>query len=133
MAGARTVIAVDTYLTDSSRQADVVLAAAGYAETAGTTTNIEGRISELAQKVTPPGTARADWMIAAELAYRLDADLGLESVEGIWDEIERLAPSHAGITSLVLRSFAPRTVSSPRSGPRWPPWPTARPSRSTVP
>jgi anaerobic selenocysteine-containing dehydrogenase len=45
-------------------------------------------------------------MIAAELAYRLDADLGLESVEGIWDEIERLAPSHAGITSHVLRSFA---------------------------
>jgi NADH-quinone oxidoreductase subunit G len=106
LAGARTVIAVDTYLSDSSRQADVVLAAAGYAEAAGTTTNIEGRISELAQKVTPPGTARADWMIAAELAYRLDADLGLESVEGIWHEIERLAPSHAGITSLVLRSFA---------------------------
>jgi NADH-quinone oxidoreductase subunit G len=106
LAGARTVIAVDTYLNDSSRQADVVLAAAGYAETGGTTTNIEGRISELAQKVTSPGTARDDWMIAAELAYRLDADLGLESVEGIWDEVERLAPSHAGITSRVLRSFA---------------------------
>jgi NADH-quinone oxidoreductase subunit G len=106
LAGARTVIAVDTYLNDSSRQADVVLAAAGYAETGGTTTNIEGRISELAQKVTSPGTARDDWMIAAELAYRLDADLGLESVEGIWEEVERLAPSHAGITSRVLRSFA---------------------------
>jgi predicted molibdopterin-dependent oxidoreductase YjgC len=45
-------------------------------------------------------------MLAAELAYRLEADLGLESVEGIWDEIERVAPSHAGITRRLLESPA---------------------------
>src|SRR5205085_10289254 len=84
----RTVIAVDTFLTASSRQAAVVLAAAGYAETGGTTTNVEGRISLLEQKITPPGTARADWMIAAELAFRLGADLQLESTDDIWDEVE---------------------------------------------
>ncbi len=106
IAGARTVIAVDTYVNDSGQQADVVLAAAGYAEVDGTTTNIEGRISSLAQKVTPPGTSRPDWMLAAELAYRLNADLGLESVQGIWDEIERVAPSHAGITRTLLDSLA---------------------------
>ena len=44
------------------------------------------------QKVTRPGTARADWMIAAELARRLGADLGLESVEDICAEIERAGP-----------------------------------------
>ncbi|MCU0312184.1 MAG: NADH-quinone oxidoreductase subunit NuoG [Acidimicrobiales bacterium] len=102
LAGARTIIAVDTFLTDSSRRADVVLAAAGFAEKAGTTTNLEGRVSALTQRVTPPGTARADWMIAAELAFRLGADLGLESIEGVWDEIERLAPSHRGVTREVL-------------------------------
>ena len=31
----------------------------------------------LHQKVTPPGTARSDWMIAAELAARLGGDLGV--------------------------------------------------------
>ena len=103
LSGARTVIAVDTYLTESSRRSDVVLAAAGFAEKAGTTTNLEGRVSALTQRVTPPGTARADWMIAAELAFRLGADLGLESVEGVWDEIEQVAPSHHGLTrELVL-------------------------------
>ncbi len=61
-----------------SAQADVVLAAAGFAEVDGTTTNLEGRVSTVARKVTPPGTARADWMIAAELARRLGADLGLD-------------------------------------------------------
>jgi NADH-quinone oxidoreductase subunit G len=106
LAGARTVIAVDTFVNDSARRADVVLAAAGYAEVDGTTTNIEGRISSLTQKVTPPGTSRPDWMLAAEIAYRLEADLGLESVDGIWDEIERVAPSHAGITSRLLASPA---------------------------
>ncbi|MGH9183746.1 MAG: molybdopterin oxidoreductase family protein, partial [Acidimicrobiales bacterium] len=98
------VLAVDCFLTESARQADVVLPAAGYAEKPGTTTNLEGRVSRLNQKVTPPGTARPDWMIAAELAARLDGDLGLESWEGIWDEIERLAPSHAGITRARLAS-----------------------------
>jgi len=98
LAGARTVIAVDTFPTASVRQADVVLPAAGYAETDGTTTNLEGRISRLSQKVTPPGTARADWIIAAELAYRLGDDLRLESLDDIFTELAAVAPSHAGLT-----------------------------------
>ena len=54
--------------TTSARQADVVLPAAGFAERPGTTTNIEGRVTRLGQKVTPPGSAWPDWMIAVELA-----------------------------------------------------------------
>jgi len=104
LAGARTVIATDLFLTASVAQADIVLPAAGFAECVGTTTNVEGRISTLGQVVTPPGTARTDWMIAAEIALRLGADLGLESVEEIWAEVERLAPSHAGITREMLTS-----------------------------
>ena len=114
LAGARTVIAVDTFLTESSRRADVVLAAAGFAEKAGTTTNLEGRVSTLTQRVTPPGTARPDWMIAAELALRLGADLGLESIDGVWDEIERLAPSHAGVTVSFCSPTGTPTASSCR-------------------
>ncbi|HEV7720941.1 MAG TPA: NADH-quinone oxidoreductase subunit NuoG [Iamia sp.] len=102
LAGVRTVIAVDLFLTESSGRADVVLAAAGPGEVTGTHTNIEGRISTLGQAVTPPGTARPAWMMAAELAMRLGADLGLESVADIWAEIEAVAPSHAGITAELL-------------------------------
>ncbi len=95
--GARIVVAVDLFLTESAAAADIVLPAAGFGEVDGTTTNLEGRISVLGQKVTPPGTARADWMIAAELALRLDADLGLDSVEGIWDEIATVSTVHADL------------------------------------
>jgi NADH-quinone oxidoreductase subunit G len=98
LAGARTVIAVDQFLTESVKQADVILPAAGYAEVAGTTTNIEGRVSTLTRKVTPPGTAQPDWVIAADLAFRLGLDLGLESPEQIWKEIEAVAPGFAGVT-----------------------------------
>ena len=82
--------------------ADVVLPAAEAHERAGTTTNLEGRVSRLGQKLTPPGQAWPDWMIAAELAVHLDADLHLDSVGDVWDEIERLAPSHRGLTRSVL-------------------------------
>jgi NADH-quinone oxidoreductase subunit G len=124
LAGAQTVIAVDTFLTQSSAKAHVVLAAAGYAEKGGTTTNIEGRVSRLNQKVTPPGTARADWMLAVELADRMGDDLGFTSLEDVWDEIERLAPSMSGITRARLASregldgiLAGRGPAEPVGGP----------------
>ena len=106
LANAKRVIAVDTFLTESHAGASVVLAAAGYAEKPGTTTNLEGRVSLLAQKVTPPGTSRADWMIAAELAVLLDGDLGFGSAAEIWAEIEAVSTAHAGMTLAALRSPA---------------------------
>jgi NADH-quinone oxidoreductase subunit G len=104
LAGAGFVLAVDTFPNASNRLADVVLAASGLAETEGTTTNIEGRVSRLHQRVNPPGTARPDWVIASELAFRLGADLGFESVQGVWEEIERLSPVHTGMTWEMLSS-----------------------------
>jgi NADH-quinone oxidoreductase subunit G len=96
------LVAVDTALNASSMLADVVLPAAGYAERGGTTTNLEGRVTRLAAKIVPPGVSRADWVIATELADRLGADLGFESLEGIWAEIETIAPAHSGCTVTAL-------------------------------
>jgi NADH-quinone oxidoreductase subunit G len=102
LAAVPTVVAVDLFPTGSVLQADVVLPAAGFAEQDGTTTNVEGRVSRLRQKVTPPGTARPDWMIAAELATTLGADLRLESAEQIWAELISLAPAHRGLSLVDL-------------------------------
>ena len=96
------LVAVETTLNASSMHADVVLPAAGYAERGGTTTNLEGRVTRLAAKVVPPGVSRADWVIATELAQRLGGDLGFESLEGIWAEIERVAPAHSGCSATAL-------------------------------
>ena len=102
IAGARTVIALSTLPTPSTVAADIVLPVAGFAEVDGTTTNLEGRVTAVNQKVTPPGTARPDWMIAAELALRMGTDLGFTNPAEILDEIVRLSPIHAGITAEAL-------------------------------
>jgi len=96
------VIAVDLFPNESNRYAHVVLPASGFGASDGTTTNLEGRVTRVAQAVAPPGNAHADWVIAAELAFALDADLGFDSLEDIRAEIARTAPSHAGLTDEVL-------------------------------
>ncbi len=107
VAGARTVIALDRFPTESALAADVVLPVAGHAELDGTHTNFEGRVSVLRRKVTPPGTARSDWMIAAELALRLGGDLGVaESHTELWEELVATSPVHAGLTTAVLEDPA---------------------------
>jgi NADH-quinone oxidoreductase subunit G len=108
LAGAGFVVAVDAFLSESSRLADVVLPAAMYAERPGTTTNLEGRITRVNQKVVPPGVAWPDWMIAVELAARLGTDLELDTLDEIWTEIEALAPSHRGLTDQLLSSARAR-------------------------
>jgi len=105
---AELVVAVDGFLSASAAAAHVVLPAAVAHERGGTTTNIEGRISRLGQKLVPPGQSRPDWMIAAELASRLGGDLGVDSSAALWDEVERVAASHAGITRAALESPAGR-------------------------
>ncbi|NDF84113.1 MAG: NADH dehydrogenase (quinone) subunit G [Actinobacteria bacterium] len=70
LAQVKNLISVDTMLNNSNRKADVVLPAAAYGEKNGTTTNLEGRISNVVQKITPRGTSRPDWMIATELTLR---------------------------------------------------------------
>ena len=96
------IIAVDTFANESVNHASVILPAAGFAEKSGTHTNIEGRVSRLAAKVSPPGVARPDWMIAVELGVRLGIDLKLESVDDITEEISRVVPSHLGLDMATL-------------------------------
>jgi NADH-quinone oxidoreductase subunit G len=110
LAGARRIISVDTHPSESSKLADVVLAAAAYGEKAGTTTNLEGRVSTLAQKVTATGTSRPDWMIAVELgmsigdrSFGADHPLGdVATVDDVTDAIAATAPLFPAVTREAL-------------------------------
>jgi NADH-quinone oxidoreductase subunit G len=104
MAGAPRVIAIDTFLTKSNSSADVVLAAAAYGEKSGTTTNIEGRVTTLSEKVTPRGTSRPDWMIATELAELLGSGLGFTSVDDVTDAIAANVAGFSGASVAALRT-----------------------------
>jgi NADH-quinone oxidoreductase subunit G len=90
------IISIDTFLSASTEHADVVLPAAGLGEHSGTTTNLEGRVQPVRQKVTAHGTSRPDWMIAVELGLELGHDLGFGSVESVFDAIATAGPSSFG-------------------------------------
>ncbi len=104
LAAADFVVAVTGHDSRTVARADVVLPAAVAHERSGTTTNVEGRITRLGQKLVAPGSAWSDWMIAVELADALGADLGLGALDEVWEEIEHLAPAYRGISVSVLDS-----------------------------
>lgn len=92
-----TVIAVDAFHTASSAKADVLLPAALFGEADGTFVNLEGRLSPVRAKVTAPDQARADWMIAAELAAALGFDLGFATLDELQAELQAMSPSLAEV------------------------------------
>ncbi len=65
------VVVSDCWPTDTTRFADVVLPAAGWSEKDGTVTNSERLISRQRAFRAPPGEARPDWWMLAEVARRM--------------------------------------------------------------
>lgn len=63
--------AIDFFLNETARYADVVFAGSLQEEDEGTITTGEGRCVKLNQAVEPPGDARADWKIICDLAKAL--------------------------------------------------------------
>lgn len=114
IAGARRVVSIDTLPSESTQLADVVLPAASFGEQSGTTTNLEGRVSKVTQKVTAHGTARPDWMIANELAVRLGHDLGFTSVDDVTAAISAEVPAYAAAvtTGFARAEFGPLPAAS---------------------
>jgi NADH-quinone oxidoreductase subunit G len=106
LAGARRVISIDTHPSESTQRADIVLAAAAFGEKSGTTTNIEGRVSTVSDKVTTTGTARPDWMIAAELALTLDIDGPVADATGIDDLTAAIAAHVDGFQNVTPAALA---------------------------
>ena len=64
-------VAIDTFLSETARHADVVLAGSLQEEDEGTVTTGEGRVVRIRQAVRPPANARVDWQIIVEIAQRL--------------------------------------------------------------
>ena len=96
------IIAIDTFATASSSKASVLLPAAAFGEKDGTTTNLEGRVTRLARKVTVNGTSRPDWMVALELADVLGHDLALASVADVHADLVSSNAAFASATRSAL-------------------------------
>jgi predicted molibdopterin-dependent oxidoreductase YjgC len=88
----------DIVLTDTAKMADVVLpGSASWAEAYGTVTSSERRVQRVRKALDPPGDARDDIWIIAQLAQRLGFDWGEPTAEQAWDELRSLSPMHRGM------------------------------------
>ena len=97
--GLDTLIVQDIFFTRTAELADVVLPAANSTfESEGTVTNSERRVQRVRKALDPPGDARDDIWIIAQLAKRLGADWGDVTSAEAWDELRSLSPMHAGMS-----------------------------------
>ena len=116
IAGAKKIIAVGAFLTQTSAPAEVVLPCTLWGEKTGSVTNLEGRVQRVGRKVAPEGAAMDDWRIASELAVRLGSDFDFATVDEVTDELARVAPAHAGVDAALLRA-RPRRRGAAAGGP----------------
>jgi anaerobic selenocysteine-containing dehydrogenase len=109
---AELVVVQDAYFpTETARDfADVVLPAAQWAERDGTATSSERRVAYLPAVVSPPGLARPDWVIFADLARMLGFEHGFDypSAEAVFREYRECTRGTsmdiAGLSYARLRS-----------------------------
>jgi predicted molibdopterin-dependent oxidoreductase YjgC len=93
------LIVQDIFMTKTAELAHVVFPASVAAfETDGTVTNSERRVQRVRKALDPPGNARDDIWIIAELARRLGAPWPEVTAQGAWDELRSLSPMHRGMS-----------------------------------
>jgi len=92
------LVVQDIFLTETARQAHVVLPAACFAEVDGVYTNTERRVHRVRKAVDPPGEARADWQIVQDLANRFGAGWSYTHPSQVFDEICRISPIWRGLS-----------------------------------
>jgi len=104
------LVVQDLFLHETAERAHVFLPAAAFAEKEGTFTNSERRVQRVRTVLPPPGQAKPDWWITAELAKRVARRLGLDvgrqfdyaGAAEIFDEMARLTPFLAGLSHARL-------------------------------
>jgi len=93
------LIVQDLFMTKTVEIADVVFPASNAAiESDGTVTNSERRVQRVRRALVPPGEAKDDIWIIAQLARRLGFDWGDPTPRDAWEELRRLSPMHAGMS-----------------------------------
>ncbi len=117
------LVVQDLYLTESARQAHVVLPAMSAPEREGTYTNMTRRVQRFYAAVERMGRSRADWKILRDVCQRLGHAAPYATAADVFDEIARAAPSYAGLSytqlgppsppepEATLLPFAPQTES----------------------
>jgi formate dehydrogenase alpha subunit len=113
LAAGELMVLQEIFPSETARFADVLLPGVSFAEKEGTFTNTERRVQRVRRAVAPPGEAREDWRITADLARRVLALGGrtaggpwaawdYSSAESVMAEIAALVPIYGGVSHARL-------------------------------
>jgi assimilatory nitrate reductase catalytic subunit len=97
-------VAIDFFLNETARHADIVLPGSLHEEDEGTVTQIEGRVIKVNRCVDPPGDAQQDWYIIQDIARALGRERGFtfQNPREIFAELRQASAGgiadYAGIT-----------------------------------
>ncbi len=92
------LVVIDIFMTETAQLADVVFPATAFAETDGVQSNTERRVQRLRAAVPPPGEAKPDWWIIAQIAQRMGTPgFEFESAKDVFNELCSLSPIYAGL------------------------------------
>ncbi|MCS7066286.1 MAG: molybdopterin-dependent oxidoreductase, partial [Fimbriimonadales bacterium] len=92
------VVVQDALMTETAQYADLLLPACTFAECEGTFTNWERRVQRFWKAIEPPGDAKPDWLIFAELWLRAMRQTPPFNPREIMCEISDLVPRYADCT-----------------------------------
>ncbi len=106
------LIVQDIFPSETAHLAHVILPAASSLEKSGTFTNTERRVQLINPVLPPPGQARQDWHITAEIAARFDQEMDngrdpsywhYDSPAAIFSEATTVTPIYGGMSHERLR------------------------------
>lgn len=92
------LVVSDILPNETTRRAHFLLPGCAHAEKRGTFTNIKGRVQKFMKAVEPPGDARPEWEILAELLERVTGQPGPRTIEALFNEMAQTVPGFAGLT-----------------------------------
>jgi assimilatory nitrate reductase catalytic subunit len=83
------LVAVDLFVSETARLADLILPSTSYLEDEGTMTNLEGRVTLRVANMSSPGEAKHDWQIICDIAHVLGKGeyFTFSSAEEIFNEL----------------------------------------------
>ncbi len=88
-------VAIDFFLNDTARYADIILPGSLQEEDEGTVTQIEGLVIKINKAVDPPGDARQDWRIIQDIAKALGRPHGFTFASRAKSLTSCVAPARA--------------------------------------
>lgn len=98
------LVVQELFLTETAKQADVVLPAASFAEVDGTYTNNDGFVQRVRSAIEFVNQSKPDWIITSEIAQEMGVDFGYQrAATAIFKELADSVPAYNGLRYPALK------------------------------